>query len=119
MVAGIVDQRICWGSIIVGFAMGCCCVDCSTHGRGITVGLAGGQRSWTVENRLGISAPCGLMYLLEVRTQSGAIGLFVNLHCDVVRNVIVIIVWGIVLQNGKWGVDSCISLMDRLQETNV
>jgi hypothetical protein len=49
LVAGIVDQSICWGSIIVGFAMGCWCVDCSTRGWGINVGDAVGWRSWTVD----------------------------------------------------------------------
>ncbi len=48
MVAGIADQSICWGSIIVGFAMGCCCDDCSTHGWGSNVGVALGWRLWTV-----------------------------------------------------------------------
>jgi hypothetical protein len=48
MVVGIVDHNIYWGSIIVGFAMGCWCVDRSTHGWGINVGVVVGRRSWTV-----------------------------------------------------------------------
>jgi hypothetical protein len=49
IVAGFEDQRISWGSIIMGFVMGCCCVDHSICGWGINVGVAVGQRSWTVD----------------------------------------------------------------------
>jgi hypothetical protein len=71
-------------------------------------------------NRLGIDASCGLAYLLEGRTQSGAIGSVDGLlYCDVVSNAIIIAVWGVVLQNGKRVVASCMLLVDRLQEMDV
>ncbi len=70
-------------------------------------------------NHLGIGASCGLTYLLEERTQSGAIGLVAGLYCDVVSNSIVVVIWGVVLQNGKWVVALCMLLGDRLQETDV
>ncbi len=64
--------------------------------------------------------PCGLTYLLEGRNQSGIIGAVVGLYCEVVRNAIaIVVVWGIVLQNGKWVVALCMLLVDRLQETDV
>ena len=63
--------------------------------------------------------PCGLTYSLEQRTQSGAIGLVVGLYCDVVSDAIVVIIKGVVLQNGKRVVPLCMSLVDRLQETDV
>jgi hypothetical protein len=43
---GIVDQSKQCGSIVVGFAMDCWCVDCSSRGCGINVGVAAGRRSW-------------------------------------------------------------------------
>ncbi len=45
--------------------------------------------------------PCGQMYLLEGGTQSGAIGVVISLYCEIISNVIVVVVWGVALQNGK------------------
>jgi hypothetical protein len=70
-------------------------------------------------NHWGIIAPCGPTYLLEGGTQSGAIGVVVGLYCEVVSNVIIAVVWGVVLQNGKQVVALCMSLVDRLQEMDV
>ncbi len=78
------------------FAMGCCCDDCSTGGWGSNVGVAVGQRSWTVD----VSALCGLVFL-EEKSESSAIGSVAGLYCDVIGNAIVVYVWGIVFQNGK------------------
>ncbi len=71
------------------------------------------------QNHWGITAPCRLMYLVERGTQLGAIGVVVGLYCDVVCNAIVVIVRGVVLQNGKRVVALCMSLVDRLQELDV
>jgi hypothetical protein len=51
-------------------------------------GCKGGDR-----NRWGISAPCKLTYLLEGGTPSGAICGVVGMDCEVVSNVIVIVVY--------------------------
>jgi hypothetical protein len=49
VLAGIVDQRTCWGGIIVVFAVVCWCDDHSTHGWGSNVGVVVGRRLWTVD----------------------------------------------------------------------
>jgi hypothetical protein len=69
-------------------------------------------------NLMGIDVYCGLTYSLEGRTESGTIGLVVGLYCDVVSNAIIVVVWGVVLQNGKQIVALCTSLVDRPQETD-
>jgi hypothetical protein len=71
------------------------------------------------QNHLGISACCGLTCSLEERTESGTIILVAGLYCDVISNDIVIVVWGVVLQNGKQVVASCMLLVDKLQEMDV
>ncbi len=68
---------------------------------------------------MGISASCGLTYLLEERTESGTVILVAGLYCDVVTNAIIVVVWGVVLQNGKRIVALFMTLVDRLQETDV
>jgi hypothetical protein len=68
---------------------------------------------------LGIDASCGLTYSLERRTESGTIGLVSGLYCDVISNAIVVIVWGVDLQNGKWVAVLCMLLVDRLQDMDV
>jgi hypothetical protein len=50
---------------------------------------------------------CGLTYLLEGITESGAIGAVAGLYCEVISNSIVIVVRGVGLQNGKGVVGSC------------
>jgi hypothetical protein len=61
----------------------------------------------------------GITYLFKGRSESGAIVLVAGLYCDVISNAIVVIVWGVVLQNGKWVIALCMLLVDRLQETDV
>ena len=57
--------------------------------------------------------------MLEEKTESGTKFLVDGLYCDVVSNSIVVVIWGVVLQNGKWVVALCMLLGDRLQETDV
>jgi hypothetical protein len=52
-------------------------------------------------------------------TEADASGSVAGLYCDVISNAIVVILWGVVLQNGKWVVALCMLLVDRLQETYV
>ncbi len=104
--------------------MGCWCVDHSSRGCGINLGVAVGKimDGWCMgfgQNRWGITVSCGLRGLLEEGTQCGIIGAVVGLYCEVIYNVIVIIVWGVVLQNGKRVVAPCMLLVDRLQESDV
>ncbi len=49
LIVGIVGQCKHCGSIIKGIAMDCCHVDCSNRVCGINMGVAIGQRSWTVD----------------------------------------------------------------------
>ena len=55
----IVEQSERYGSIVVGFAMGCWFLDCSSRGCGINVGVVVGQRSWTRD-------ACGLIKTVGV-----------------------------------------------------
>jgi hypothetical protein len=68
---------------------------------------------------INVFVPCRLLYLLERRTQSGAIGAVIGLYCEVISNIIMVVDWGVNLQNSKRVVASCMSLVDRLQEMAV
>ncbi len=59
--------------------------------------------------------------MLEEKAEGGAIILVAGLYCDcdVVSNALVVVVLGIVLQDGKWVVGWCRVLVDKLQETDV
>ncbi len=57
--------------------------------------------------------------MLEGGTQSGAIGAVGGLYCEVISNIIVVVIWDVILQNGKQVVVLCMSLIDRLQEMDV
>jgi hypothetical protein len=70
------------------------------------------------QNCRDIIVPFGLTKLLKGGTQSGTIGVVIGLYYEVISNVIIFVIWGIVLQNGKRVVASCMSLVDRLQETD-
>jgi hypothetical protein len=60
-----------------------------------------------------------LNYLLKERTVSCIASLVAGLHCDAVINILVIVVRGVFLQDGKWVVALCMPLVDRPQETDV
>jgi hypothetical protein len=42
-----------------------------------------------------------LNYLLEERTESGAASLVAGLYCDVVSNAPIVVIQGVILQDGK------------------
>jgi hypothetical protein len=60
---GIVDQSKHYGSIVVGFVMGCWHVDSSSRGCGINVGVAVGQRSW-LGDAWGLVKTVGVLFRL-------------------------------------------------------
>ncbi len=57
--------------------------------------------------------------MLEERTEGGAASLVAGLYYDVVSNALVVVIWGVVLQDGKQVVASCMSVVDRSQEMDV